>query len=203
TIDAPRHALPPFAKATKGRSRAYDPGRPRRSVCGRVAQTPDGRMLTVLRPRDSPNCTFPSTSAKSVSSPPRPTFAPGWNLVPRCRTRISPAWTDWPPKRLTPSRCAFESRPLRELDAPFLCAIYRSLLLAGRRLGRAYPGHHQLGQPLTVTHALVVPGLVLELVDADLRPLGLCEYLGCHRNRRELVGVMCDLLAIDEKHGGQ
>src|SRR6185312_15807938 len=122
-IDEARHALPPFAKATKGRSRAYDPGRPRRSVCGRVAQTPDGTMLTVLRPRDSPNCTFPSTSAKSVSSPPRPTFAPGWNLVPRCRTRISPAWTDWPPKRLTPSRCAFESRPLRELDAPFLCAI--------------------------------------------------------------------------------
>src|SRR5689334_3049217 len=38
----------------------------------------------------------------------------------RWRTRISPAWTDWPPKRLTPSRCAVELRPLRELDAPFL-----------------------------------------------------------------------------------
>jgi len=36
---------------------------------------------------------------------------------------ISPAFTGWPPNRFTPSRCAFESRPLRLDDAPFLCAI--------------------------------------------------------------------------------
>src|SRR5262245_12598523 len=37
-IDEARHALPPFAKATKGRSRAYDPGRPSTKcvVCGRT-----------------------------------------------------------------------------------------------------------------------------------------------------------------------
>src|SRR5205085_7485049 len=37
--------------------------------------------------------------------------------------RISPPSTAWPPKRFTPSRWAFESRPLRELPTPFLCAI--------------------------------------------------------------------------------
>ena len=43
--------------------------------------------------------------------------------MPRWRTRISPALTSWPPYRFTPSRCAAESRPLRELDAPFLWAM--------------------------------------------------------------------------------
>src|SRR5579875_3103982 len=82
----------------------------------RGAQT----TLTVLRPRERPNCTAPASSANSVSSLPRPTPAPGWNFVPRCRTRISPGLTSWPPNRLTPRYCGFESRPLRELDAPFL-----------------------------------------------------------------------------------
>src|SRR5206468_4792948 len=87
----------------------------------RQAETSAGTtMLTTRRPRRLPNSTAPADSANSVSSLPRPTFAPGWNLVPRWRTRISPALTDWPPKRFTPSRCAVESRPLRELDAPFL-----------------------------------------------------------------------------------
>src|SRR6266487_4977118 len=104
-------------------------------------------MLTVLRPRDWPNCTLPSTSANSVSSPPRPTLTPGWNLVPRWRTRISPALTVWPPKRFTPSRWALESRPLRELDAPFLCAIVEPLLPGGDA------GHLYLGQRLAVTLA--------------------------------------------------
>src|SRR2546427_10238949 len=43
--------------------------------------------------------------------------------VPRWRTRIAPARTDWPPKTFTPSRCAWESRPLRDAAAPFLCAM--------------------------------------------------------------------------------
>src|ERR1700694_5943987 len=34
-----------------------------------------------------------------------------------------PPRTSSPPKRLTPSRCEFESRPLRELPPPFLCAM--------------------------------------------------------------------------------
>src|ERR1700722_11146073 len=112
----------------------------------------------VLRPRLGPNSTAPGAVANSVSSPPRPTFRPGWKWVPRWRTRISPALTIWPPNRLTPRRCAFESRPLRELEAPFLCAICCFLLDAGDL------EHRQL---LTVTLPLVVASLVLELVDAD------------------------------------
>src|SRR5262245_35881219 len=124
-------------------------------------------MLTVLRPRLVPNWTLPAAKANSVSSPPRPTRSPGWNLVPPWRTRISPALTSWPPKRFTPRRWAAESRPLRELDAPFLCAISDPLLT------RVDAGHLDLGQRLAVTLALVVAGLVLELVDADLRAFGV------------------------------
>src|SRR5437868_6790859 len=107
-------------------------------------------MLTVLRPRLVPNSTAPDSLANNVSSPPRPTLTPGWNLVPRWRTMISPALTTWPPNRFTPSRCALESRPLRELEAPFLCAMWSSLL---------DPGDPQDRQLLTVTLTLVVAGL--------------------------------------------
>src|SRR5699024_10501372 len=40
-------------------------------------------MLTTLRPPLAPNCTVPAVSANRVSSLPRPTPSPGWNLVPR------------------------------------------------------------------------------------------------------------------------
>src|SRR6201999_1331906 len=120
-------------------------------------------MLTARRPRCEPNVTLPATSANRVSSPPRPTLMPGWKWVPRCRTMISPAFTDWPPKRLTPSRWALESRPLRELDAPFLCAMSAVLSWSesarnrvGWLLGRADGGDLELRQRLAVTHALVV-----------------------------------------------
>ena len=36
----------------------------------------------------------PGAVANSVSSPPRPTFSPGWNRVPRWRTMIDPAVDD-------------------------------------------------------------------------------------------------------------
>src|SRR5271155_4574643 len=36
---------------------------------------------------------------------------------------IVPPGTSCPPKALKPSRCAFESRPFREVPCPFLCAI--------------------------------------------------------------------------------
>src|SRR5215831_17200374 len=90
-----------------------------------------------------PNSTRPLTSANNVSSPPRPTPVPGWKCVPCCRTMISPAPTSWPPKRLTPSRWALESRPFRLDDAPFLCAISVVLLPrggAGRRCGAGRRG---------------------------------------------------------------
>src|SRR5699024_9777565 len=91
------------------------------SLGSRADQAPT--MLTILRPLRVPNSTAPAVRAKRVSSPPRPTLAPGWNLVPRWRTRISPALTDWPPKRLTPRYCGFESRPLRVELTPFLLAM--------------------------------------------------------------------------------
>src|SRR3954447_14213280 len=80
-------------------------------------------MLTTRRPRRLPNCTAPAERANNVSSPPRPTFAPGWKWVPRWRTMISPALTSWPPYRLTPRRWELESRPFLVDAAPFLCAI--------------------------------------------------------------------------------
>ena len=45
---------------------------------------------------------------------PTPTFGPGWNTVPSCRTMIDPARQACPPNTLTPRRCALESRPLRD-----------------------------------------------------------------------------------------
>src|SRR5580693_7794784 len=81
-------------------------------------------MLTNLpkRPR-SLNSTVPVTLANRVSSLPQPTLSPGLSLVPRCRTMMEPPGTNCPPKTLTPSRCALESRPFLELPNPFLCAI--------------------------------------------------------------------------------
>src|SRR5436190_5818812 len=155
-------------------------------------------MLTVLRPRLLPNCTAPAARANSVSSPPRPTSSPGWNLVPRWRIRISPALTCCPPKRLTPKRCAWESRPFRELDAPFLCAIANCLLSRG---GDA--GHLDLGQRLAVPLALVVPGLVLELVDPDLRALGLRDDLTGHRDVGKQGRVGHQVVTVDEEHRGE
>src|SRR5674476_636292 len=102
-------------------------------------------MLTVLRPRFIPNFTAPATSAKSVSSPPRPTPSPGWKCVPRWRTRISPALTAWPPKRLTPRYWELESRPLRVEDAPFLCAMSVPALGSGACQIRERPNERGSG----------------------------------------------------------
>src|SRR6202165_1780451 len=153
-------------------------------------------MLTVLRPRLTPNSTAPGALANRVSSPPRPTFTPGWKWVPRWRTRISPALTIWPPKRLTPSRWAAESRPLRELEAPFLCAMCL--------LPRLFDsGDLQDRQLLTVTLTLVVAGLVLELVDADLGTLGVLEHLTGDGHLGQRLGVAGDGGAVDDQGHGQ
>src|SRR5699024_8618295 len=56
-----------------------------------------GTMSTTLRPRRLPNATAPASRAKRVWSFPTPTLRPGWYLVPRWRTKISPALTSWPP----------------------------------------------------------------------------------------------------------
>src|SRR5215218_5176154 len=158
-----------------------------------VVQTSTAVIETVLRPRRVPKVTEPGARAKSVSSPPRPTPRPGWKWVPRWRTMISPAFTTWPPKRLTPRRCAFESRPLREDEAPFLCAMSSSAL-------RDVADDH-VGQALTVPLTLVVAGLVLELVDVDLRALAVPDDLTRHGHLGQRRGVAGDGLAVDQQDG--
>src|SRR3982751_5304648 len=148
-------------------------------------------METVLRPRRVPKVTAPGCSANSVSSLPRPTPRPGWKWVPRWRTMISPALTTWPPKRLTPRRCAFESRPLREDEAPFLCAMSTSALRD--------VADHDVGEGLTVPLPLVVAGLVLELVDADLRALAVADDLAGHGDLGQVRGGAGDGLAVDQQ----
>ena len=51
--------------------------------------------------------------------------------------------------------------------------------------------------------ALLVPGLVLELLDDDLRAAQVAEDLGGDLDLRERLGVVRDLVAVDEQHGGQ
>src|SRR5262245_12011148 len=143
-------------------------------------------MSTSLRPRRSPNCTVPSAVANSVSSPPRPTFSPGWKRVPRWRTRMAPARTEAPEPTFTPRRCALESRPLRDEDAPFFfdmaaCSCSRS---AGRDRG-------DLDDGVLLAVAPAAPLVRLRLVGeaADLLALGLTDDLGGHRRALQLVGL--------------
>src|SRR3954452_18627928 len=149
------------------------------------------------RPRRNPKVTAPGTSANSVSSLPRPTPRPGWKWVPRWRTMISPALTTWPPKRLKPRRWALESRPLRDDEAPFLCAMSSSAL---RAVGVDRPDH-DAGQGLTGPLPLVVPGLVLELVDLDLRALAVLDDLAGHGHARQRLRIGGDGVAVDQEHG--
>src|SRR5450830_94213 len=172
-------------------------------------------MSMTLRPRRVPNFTAPGARANNVSSLLRPTFWPGWKWVPRCRTMISPADTTWPPKRFTPRRWAFESRPLREALAPFLCAMANLLSYYSRRLGSGAPagsaagagsldaGDLQPGQVLAVALALAVTGLALELEDDDLGAALVLDDLGRHGDLGERRRVRSHLRAVHEEHGGQ
>src|ERR1700694_3548694 len=71
-----------------------------------------------------------------------------------------PPRTSSPPKRLTPSRCEFESRPLRELPPPFLCAMPYSFASSA---GFAFSPSPALSSPLVafalgaLASALAVP----------------------------------------------
>ena len=79
------------------------------------------------------NSTTPAARAYSVSSRPRPTWSPATKRVPRCRTRISPAFTFWPPKRFTPRRWPGLVRPFFEDPPAFLVAVRTCTGAAGRR----------------------------------------------------------------------
>src|SRR4029453_2996833 len=101
---------------------------------------------------------------------------------------ISPAFTTWPPKRLTPRRWAFEARPLRDDDAPFLCAMSASALRD--------VADHDAGQGRAVPLPLGVAGLVLELVDVDLRALGVLDDLTGHGHLGQGRRVAGDGVAV-------
>src|ERR671914_1136723 len=159
-------------------------------------------MLASLRPCTMWYTTVPSTLAKRVSSPPRPTPSPGWMRVPRWRTRIVPAVTSCPPWRLTPSRLAAESRPLRLEDAPFLCAISAFLFLRlllgllglGAGPGRPLAGAEvdgldlEPGQGLAVAEGAALAGLVLVGEDADLLAPVMVDHAGRDLGLGQLVG---------------
>src|SRR3954453_8377737 len=172
---------------------AATPSRAGWKYAERVSRAGTAAMVTSRRPRRNPKVTEPGTRANSVSSLPRPTPRPGWKWVPRWRTMISPALTTWPPKRFTPRRWAFESRPLRDDDAPFLCAMSSSALRD--------VADHDAGQGLTVPLPLVVAGLVLELVDVDLRALAVLDDLAGHGPARERLRIGGDGVAVDQQDG--
>src|SRR6185312_1943970 len=92
-----------------------------------------------------------------------PTLLPTQNCVPRWRTTMVPLNTNCPSARLTPSRLALLSRPLRELPTPFLWAI--SCLSSGSGVDA---GDRQFGQLLPVTDLAAVSLLRLVLEDVDL-----------------------------------
>src|SRR5712691_11773189 len=160
-------------------------------------------MLTARRPRSVPNLTAPPTRANSVSSPPRPTPSPGWKWVPCWRTMISPALTTWPPKRLTPSRWALESRPFRLDEAPFLCAISDLLPRAGARLAGADAGDLHLRVLLPVAEPAPVAGLVLVMDHVDLGAAGGTHDLGGDLVATELCRVADHIAVVNHEHGRQ
>jgi hypothetical protein len=140
--------------------------------------------------------TTPETLAKRVSSLPRPTLAPGFSGVPRWRTMMPPPRIAWPPKTLTPSRCAFESRPFLDEPKPFLCAIRlplsrrpsaESSLCALLKYFACFFGLEALAvdqdlvdldfdEVLAVALHLLVLLLALELEDQDLVAAAFAEH---------------------------
>src|SRR5579871_5427508 len=122
-----------------------------------------------------------------------PTPSPALKRLPRWRTMISPPLTAWPANVFTPSRCAFESRPLRLEPRPFLCAI--SVLLLGGRgscagaSARADLGDLDARQLLAVAGATAVAALGLELEDPQLRPADVADHGRLDRDLAEPVGV--------------
>src|ERR1017187_3004357 len=132
---------------------------------------------------------------------------------------ISPALTCWPPKRLTPRRWAFESRPLRLDDAPFLCAISVLLRLSrcrclgprlrlGLRLGfglgfGANVGDPHLGIVLPVAETAPVTGLVPVMDHVDLGASGVTDDVRRDQISTDLGGVADEPLTIHHPQGRQ
>src|SRR5215217_2549078 len=101
-----------------------------------------------------------------------------------------PASTRSPPNFFTPSRWAFESRPLRVEPPPFLCAI------AVSPSAEADVVHAHLGEPLPVAllPAVVLAALVLE--DDDLLAPAVAQHLGRDGGAIEHRGAQLDGVAV-------
>src|SRR6185312_5877746 len=144
-----------------------------------VVAAASGTTLTYIR-CSTPffwNTTLPSTFANSVWSVPVPTFRPARTGVPRWRMMMFPARTRSPPKRFTPSRLEWESRPFLVLPPAFLCAMSAS--------ARADVRHLDLGERLAV---VLLPQVVLaapKLHDGNLGPLAVANHGGDHLPPRE------------------
>src|SRR3954453_13951751 len=121
-------ACRPWLSATSSSGVTTASRRRRRYSAGEASA---GRTEMTRPRRPVVKSTRPGRAAKMVSSLPMPTPSPGLNLVPRWRTMISPPFTTCPANTFTPSRWAFESRPLRLEPSPFLWAILGLLLLRG------------------------------------------------------------------------
>ena len=77
-----------------------------------------------------------------------------------------------------------DAKPLR-VGVPTVPGRGRALLVCHLVASALDLCDQNLGVPLTVTLALAVAGLVLELQDADLRTLRLSKHFGGHRCRAE------------------
>src|SRR4051812_39130256 len=141
--------------------------------------------------------TTPSAVANRVWSRPTPTLLPGSILVPRWRTRMLPASTFWPPKRLTPNRWPSESRPLREEPPAFLCAIstLRSLYISGDDL---FDLDHRQVLAMAVLAPRILAAPLLE--DDQVRPARLLDDRGHHLGAGDRG--LADLVA-DHQHVGE
>src|SRR5215472_2980711 len=119
--------------------------------------------------------TCPPMVAKIVWSRPMETLRPGWNSVPRWRTRILPASTISPPNFLTPRRRPAESRPLREEPPAFLWAMGNLPSLSGADAGDL---QDRLRLAVTDLAPVVVAPPLLE--DEDLVRLLVLDHGGGH-----------------------
>src|SRR4051794_5477471 len=153
-----------------------------------------GSTSTSLRPLRLPNFTLPGASANSVSSPPRPTFSPGWKRVPRWRTMMAPAVTVCPSNTFTPRRLASLSRPLRVEPPPLVFDIGRSAPLRDA-------GDLDRRVVLTVAPPAALVRLVLVGEAPDLRAGCLAHDAGGHAGAGQVAGGGGDGVAVDEQDG--
>src|SRR6476646_7943553 len=139
-----------------------------------------------------------------------PTLRPGLMRVPRWRMMMEPPVMSWPAKALTPSLCAFESRPFVELPPPFLCAIaespskFAALLSVG--VGHSIGFNSldtDLNKVLTVSLELLVLLFPLQVEDQDLFAAAFAEHFGCDLGGRGLghAEITADQENITEFNG--